>query len=73
MGILMYYKFNSLEHFNEWHEQIKSDLGLPLDDGITINYTEPIVTEENEIIAFSDEQYATNLPVIDYIPKASFA
>lgn len=69
----MYYKFDSMSHFNEWHQIVKQILGIPMDDGITTEYTQPIIIEENQIIAFSDEEYAENLIPIEYKPKDSFS
>lgn len=59
----MYYKFNSQEHFNIWHEQIKTLLGIPLPDGITTFYTELLTKDNGELYAFVEEQYADGLEI----------
>lgn len=64
----MYYKFDSIKDFNTWHESVKSVIGLPLDDGITTDYTSPLLQEDGSVIAFSDEEYAQNLTLCQYKP-----
>jgi len=72
----MWYKWESIEAFNLWHEQIKQELGLPklsVDaDGNTIEgsivnqeYTTPVTMSVNDIRAVVDVNYATNLTPTD--------
>ena len=63
---MSYYKWETIEKFNAWHESIKSALGLPFDDGITTEYTTPLPQEDGTIIAYSDDEYAENLIKCDY-------
>ena len=63
--------FDSIESFNAWHEQLKSDLGLPLPaldaDGnevkgqISTEYTTPWVVSETDIRADIEEEYTDGL------------
>jgi len=57
----MWYKFDSTEQFNTWHEQIKTLLGIPLPDGITTEYTELLTKDDGELYAWVDEEYANGL------------
>lgn len=57
----MFYLFNSVEHFNLWHENIKKQLGYPLNDGITTEYTELLTKDDGELYAWVDEEYANGL------------
>ena len=59
----MYYKFESQEHFNLWHNNLKEQLGYPLNDGITTNYTELLTKDNGELYAFVDEQYSNGLEI----------
>jgi len=61
----MWYKFNSQEHFNTWHEQIKTQLGIPLPDGITTSYTNLLVKDNGELYAFVEDKYAQGLEQTD--------
>jgi hypothetical protein len=72
----MWYKWESIEAFNLWHEQIKLELGLPklsVDaDGNTIEgsivnkeYTTPVTVSVNDIRAVVGVNYATNLTPTD--------
>jgi hypothetical protein len=63
-----FYKFNSITNFNAWHESVKSALGLPYDDGITTEYTDPLLQIDGSVIAFSDDKYADNLTECNYTP-----
>jgi len=60
-ALIMWYKFDSLEHFETWHNQIKTQLGIPMDDGITVNYTELMTRANGELFAYVDEPYAEGL------------
>lgn len=61
-------KWNSLEAFNAWHDQIKKELGLPKnsidasgqikpDAVISTNYVTPIFLAEDDIRALIDDKY----------------
>lgn len=57
----MYYSFNSVEDFDLWHENIKQELGYPLKDGITTEYTELLTKDDGELYAFVDDELAAGL------------
>ena len=57
----MFYEFDSKEHFDQWHNQLKIELGYPLEDGITTEYTKLEVKENGQFYAFVDEIHATGL------------
>jgi hypothetical protein len=61
MGYLMYYLFDSQEHFAEWHANLKATLGYPLEDGITTEYTKLLTKDNGELYAFVDEELAAGL------------
>lgn len=67
-----WYKWESIESFNTWHEAIKIQLGLPkpsiTEDGseviggvITDEYTNPITVAQNDIRAVVETDYAEGL------------
>ena len=68
----MYYEWNTIEDFNNWHNALCQSLGYPLtpinqatglpDENAqkTTSYTDPIV-QENRIIAFVDSEYSAGL------------
>lgn len=58
---MMFYLFRSVEHFNLWHENIKQELGYPLNDGITTEYTELLTKDDGELYAFVDDELAVGL------------
>jgi hypothetical protein len=66
----MYYIFSNLEEFDTWHNQVKEEIGLPFEDGITTNYTEPIILDDGQVVAFSEELYSEGLTSCDYVPKS---
>jgi hypothetical protein len=63
--------FNSLDSFNAWHEQVKTDLGLPLPalDGAgnevagqeTTDYTIPHIVSDTDIRADIEQKLTTGL------------
>ncbi len=61
----MYYKFDSVEDFDAWHNNIKEELGYPLEDGITTEYTELHTKTDGELYAFVDDELATGLIATD--------
>ena len=76
MGALMrWYKFDSIQNFHTWHENLKNELGYPLppldQNGIvvegvmTTDYTRPIIVSDTDIRALVEEQYANNLQPCD--------
>jgi hypothetical protein len=79
MGVVMTgYKFDSIKEFNKWHESVKSILGLPYDDGVTTEYTDPLIQPDGSVIAYSDDEFADNLtksnyttPVLEYVTTQS--
>jgi hypothetical protein len=67
----MFYIFQDIEEFNIWHEQVKIEIGLPFADGITTEYTSPIIQDDGSVIAFSDEEFAEGLTVTSYSPPVN--
>ncbi len=77
---MIWVKWNSLESFNEWHEIVKAQLGLPkmsvgkngeIDPTATVStdYVLPTIVAENDIRALISEDYADGLEVsINPIP-----
>lgn len=57
----MWAKFQSIEDFESWHSNIKTILGYPLADGITINYTQSAINEFGEIVAWVDDEHSEGL------------
>lgn len=73
------YEWDSLEDFNNWHNQLKQQLNYPLqntnqatglpDGTFTENHTSPIQINE-KVIAVVEEQYADGLTLTDLrLPK----
>lgn len=76
-----WYKWDSIESFNTWHEGIKAELGLPkssvTEDGlavpdgvITDQYTNAFIVAEDDIRAMVENEYSEGLkasenPIID--------
>lgn len=67
-----WYKWDSIESFNTWHEVVKTELGLPQPsvaaDGtevvggiITNNYTIPVIVAEDDIRAIVEDVNAQEL------------
>jgi len=67
----MFYIFQDIKEFNIWHEQVKIEIDLPFADGITTEYTSPIIQDDGSVIAFSDEEFAEGLTVISYSPPVN--
>jgi hypothetical protein len=57
----MWAKFETLQAFNLWHTQIKEQLGIPLNDGITTAYTEAHLVDDGTYIAWVDDEYSEGL------------
>ena len=57
----MWAKFETIEKFNIWHTQIKEQLGIPLPDGVTTEYTEAIPLSDGSYYAFVHDKYADGL------------
>jgi hypothetical protein len=70
MGSIMgWYKFDSREEFNAWHQEVKTKLGLPklsIDSNgnqvepLIENYTQ-LILNEDRLIAYSEPEYAVGL------------
>lgn len=69
-------KFNSIEDFNNWHNQVKAQLGLPKlsvdefgqevpDSVVVIGYTEPHIQAVDDIRAFVDDVFIDGLTITD--------
>ena len=67
-----WYKWDSIESFNTWHEVVKIELGLPQPsvkaDGtevvggiITNNYTIPVIVAKNDVRAIVEDDNAQEL------------
>lgn len=64
-----WYKFESEEAFNVWHQEVKTKLGLPkLSIDSNGNEVEPLVenytiltVDEDKLIAYSEPEYAAGL------------
>ena len=57
----MWAKFNTLAEFDAWHTGIKNQLGIPRPDGITTEYTEAHLMEDNTYSAWVDIEYSDGL------------
>ena len=64
-----WYKFESVDTFNAWHNEVKTQLGLPklsVDENGTPcepmveNYTQ-LITNGDRLIAYSEPEYANGL------------
>lgn len=62
----MWYEWETLESFNEWHNDICLALGIP--DDQTTDYTRPIQVD-NKVIAVVHESEAEGLTLTDLRPK----
>lgn len=69
---MIWVKWDSLDSFNTWHDEIKAILGLPKpsinEDGeivedavITDSYVSPIIVAEHDIRALIDDIYTDGL------------
>jgi hypothetical protein len=50
----MYILFDNIEGFNSWHSEIKSNLGIPSQDGTTTEYTvaQPsVISSDSRVVA----------------------
>lgn len=63
----MFYKFDSIEQFDDWHSEIKIQLGIPKPDGITTKYTD-LLEKEGQLFAFVDDELANGLNPYDLPP-----
>lgn len=57
----MWARFESLEDFNIWHDEIKAILGIPLPDGITTEYTTAHLMSDGSYSAWVEEIHADGL------------
>jgi hypothetical protein len=71
-----WYEWQTLEDFNQWHNSIKTQLGLPKQsiningdacNPIIENYTEAVIMENN-VIAMVENEYAENLTITQLRP-----
>lgn len=74
MGSVMFYKWNSLELFESWHESAKTALGIPfpgrnmatgeIDESAqwTTSYTDAIIVSVDDVRAFVSDQVANLVP-----------
>lgn len=71
---MIWVKFTSIESFNSWHNSIKALLELPKistdfqgnpmpEATMTTNYVEPVIVAEDDVRAFIDEEYASDLSI----------
>jgi hypothetical protein len=76
MGCLMrWYKFQSQEDFDVWHEALKKQLGYPLPsydingnlvgEPYTTDYTSVVKIAENDFRTIIDQEYAQGLTPCD--------
>lgn len=65
----MWAKFETLEAFNLWHNQIKEQLGIPLSDGITTAYTQAQLIADGSYSAWVEQEYFDGL--IEGLPPIS--
>lgn len=50
-----HYMFSNIDTFNDWHNKVMADLGIP--DEHTLTYTEPIIHPTNgTVVANVDER-----------------
>jgi hypothetical protein len=68
----MFYKFDSIEQFNEWHTAIKIQLDIPRADGITTRYTD-LYEREGQLFALIDDDLADGFTPFDLPPANSIA
>ena len=65
----MWAKFDTIEEFNQWHEGIKTFLGIPRPDGVTTEYTIPITTSDGTIRAWVEHSWGSlvegDAPIVD--------
>jgi hypothetical protein len=69
-------KFDSIESFNNWHDQIKAQLGLPrlsvdefgqeVPNSVIITaYTDPHIKAVDDVRAFVEDQFIEGLTITD--------
>ncbi len=75
----MYYEWNNVEEFNDWHNNLCQTLGYPLiginqQTGLadetaqkTTSYVDPIILEDR-VVAWLEE-YTEGLVPSDYVPE----
>lgn len=68
---MAWYKFNSAQDFQLWHQNIKAALGLPNDEG-TEQYTSGKVIADNDIRAWVEENLADKLQPCEAPQSLSF-
>lgn len=57
----MWARFETLEAFEIWHTQIKQQLGIPLPDGISTEYTSTQLTPDGSYSAWVEQEYSEGL------------
>ena len=65
----MWARFETIEAFNLWHTQIKEQIGIPLPDGISTEYTKAFLVEDGTYSAWVEDEYSTGL--VEGTPKKS--
>ena len=65
----MWARFETLEAFEIWHTQIKEQLGIPLPDGISTQYTEASLTPDGSYSAWVEQEYFDGL--VEGLPPIS--
>ena len=65
----MWAKFETLEAFEIWHTQIKEQLGIPLPDGISTEYTNAQLTPDGSYSAWVNDEHSQGL--IEGLPPIS--
>lgn len=75
-----WYKWENLQDFQIWHNEVKQKMGLPklsIDQfgneclPLNENYVEPIEID-GKLIAFVEDEYAVNLTLTNLRPIRSF-
>ena len=60
----MYATFEDIDGFNSWIETVNGALGFPNEAG-TLTYSDPIIHEDNTVIALIDDQIEFDGETID--------
>ena len=69
---MAWYKFDSLNDFDAWHQNIKEELGYPkisvdingdeiADATVTDSYTQPFIVSDNDVRAIVELDHSTGL------------
>jgi hypothetical protein len=69
-------KFNSIDDFNNWHDEVKTQLGLPklsvdefgqeVPDSVLVTaYAEPHIQSVDDVRAFVEDKFIDGLTVTD--------